>query len=383
MTESTASEPTAQPLAASTTLADLPLREELRSEEAYGAPQLDVDVRLNTNENPYAPSEALVADLVEEIGTQARTLNRYPERDNVELRTALAEYITSQTGVAVTQENLWAANGSNEVLQQLLQAFGGPGRTALGFQPSYSMHPILSTGTHTHFLNCPRVGENFDIDLDAALRTIAEEQPHVIFITTPNNPTGGVTSLDDIRTILDAAPGIVIVDEAYAEFSDSPSAVTLLEEYPTTLVVSRTMSKAFDFAGGRLGYFVAAPAFVQAVMLVRLPYHLSKLSQAAAIVALRHSEETLATVAKLASERDRVVAGLEKLGYSIVPTEANFVFFGDFSDSAAAWQAFLGEGVLIRDVGVPKYLRATVGLPEENDASLAAAAKVAPIHMKK
>ena len=359
------------------------MREELRSEEAYGAPQLDVDVRLNTNENPYAPSEALVADLVEEIGTQARTLNRYPERDNVELRTALAEYITSQTGLAVTHENLWAANGSNEVLQQLLQAFGGPGRTALGFQPSYSMHPILSTSTHTHFLNCPRVGENFDIDLDAALRTIAEEQPHVIFITTPNNPTGGVTSLDDIRTILDAAPGIVIVDEAYAEFSDSPSAVTLLEEYPATLVVSRTMSKAFDFAGGRLGYFVADPAFVQAVMLVRLPYHLSKLSQAAAIVALRHSEDTLATVAKLASERDRVVAGLEKLGYSIVPTEANFVFFGDFSDSAAAWQAFLGEGVLIRDVGVPKYLRATVGLPEENDALLAAAAKVAPIHMKK
>ena len=388
MTESTASEPiasepTAQPLAASTTLADLPLRDELRSEEAYGAPQLDVDVRLNTNENPYAPSEALVADLVKEIGTQARTLNRYPERDNVELRTALAEYITSQTGVAVTRDNLWAANGSNEVLQQLLQAFGGPGRTALGFQPSYSMHPILSTGTHTKFLNCPRVGENFDIDLDAALRTIAEEQPHVIFITTPNNPTGGVTSLDDIRTILDAAPGIVIVDEAYAEFSDSPSAVTLLEEYPATLVVSRTMSKAFDFAGGRLGYFVAAPAFVQAVMLVRLPDHLSKLSQAAAIVALRHSEDTLATVAKLASERDRVVAGLEKLGYSIVPTEANFVFFGDFSDSAAAWQAFLGEGVLIRDVGVPGYLRATVGLPEENDALLAAAAKVAPIHMKK
>ena len=175
MTKSTASEPiafepTAQPLAASTTLADLPLRDELRSEEAYGAPQLDVDVRLNTNENPYAPSEALVADLVEEIGTQARTLNRYPERDNVELRTALAEYITSQTGVSVTHENLWAANGSNEVLQQLLQAFGGPGRTALGFQPSYSMHPILSTGTHTKFLNCPRVGENFDIDLDAALR---------------------------------------------------------------------------------------------------------------------------------------------------------------------------------------------------------------------
>lgn len=357
------------------TLDQLPLREELRGRSPYGAPQLDVPVRLNTNENPYAPSQALIDDLVETVTRVASELNRYPDRDAVELRTRLADYVTERTGVTVTVDNLWAANGSNEVLQQLLQAFAGPGRTALGFQPSYSMHPILSAGTQTQFLDCPR-GADFRIDIPAALEAIAQHRPDVIFITTPNNPTGDVTSLDDIRTLVDAAPGIVIVDEAYGEFSPSPSAVTLLAEYPAKLVVSRTMSKAFDFAGGRLGYFVADPAFVEAVMLVRLPYHLSMLSQAAATVALRHRADTLATVDKLAAERIRVVAALEELGYDVVPSESNFVFFGTFVDQHAAWRRFLDADVLIRDVGVAGHLRTTIGLPAENDAFLRAAADV-------
>ncbi|SQG64953.1 histidinol-phosphate aminotransferase [Corynebacterium renale] len=353
-------------------LDELPIRDELRGKSAYGAPQLDVPVALNTNENPYPPSDALIKDLTEEVARLARTLNRYPERDAVELRTALADYMTKQTGVAVTVDNLWAANGSNEVLQQLLQAFGGPGRSVLGFQPSYSMHPILAAGTQTEFLNCPR-GEDFTIDVATALETIADKQPDIVFITTPNNPTGDVTDIADIERIVQAAPGIVIVDEAYMEFSASPSAVTLLEKYPTKLVVSRTMSKAFDFAGGRLGYFVAAPAFVEAVMLVRLPYHLSVLSQAAATVALRHSKDTLATVDKLSEERTRVAARLSELGYYVVPSESNFVFFGTFADQHAVWQEFLDRGILIRDVGVDGHLRTTIGLPEENDAFLDAA----------
>ena len=357
------------------TLDQLPLREELRGQSPYGAPQLDVPVRLNTNENPYAPSQALIDDLVATVTQVASELNRYPDRDAVELRTQLADYVTERTGVEVTVDNLWAANGSNEVLQQLLQAFGGPGRRALGFQPSYSMHPILSAGTQTEFIDCPR-GADFRIDIDAALAAIAEHRPDVIFITTPNNPTGDVTSLEDIRTLLDAAPGIVIVDEAYGEFSPSPSATTLLAEYPAKLVVSRTMSKAFDFAGGRLGYFVADPAFVEAVMLVRLPYHLSMLSQAAATVALRHREDTLATVEKLSQERIRVVAALQELGYDVVPSESNFVFFGTFADQHAAWRKFLDADVLIRDVGVAGHLRTTIGLPAENDAFLRAAADI-------
>lgn len=361
-------------------LNDLPLREELRGETAYGAPQLNVDVRLNTNENPYPPSEALIADLVATVDKIATELNRYPERDAVELRDALAEYMTAQTGVTLSRDNLWAANGSNEVLQQLLQAFGGPGRTAMGFQPSYSMHPILAQGTQTEFISVAR-GADFRIDMDVALEAIADKQPDIIFVTTPNNPTGDVTKLEDIERIINAAPGIVIVDEAYAEFSPSPSATTLLSKYPAKLVVSRTMSKAFDFAGGRLGYFVADPAFIEAVMLVRLPYHLSALSQAAATVALRHSADTLATVDKLSQERDRVVARLQELGYAVVPSESNFVFFGDFADQHAAWQAFLDRGVLIRDVGVTGHLRTTIGLPEENDAFLDAASEIIDLNL--
>lgn len=362
-------------LAQSTRMEDLPLRDELCGDKAYGAPQLHVDVRLNTNENPYPPSDALVEDFIARVRSVASDLNRYPERDAVELRTELARYISRATGVAATVDNVWAANGSNEVLHQLLQAFGGPGRRALGFTPSYSMHPLLSKGTHTEFVSCPR-GEDMRIDMDAALQAIADSHPDVVFVTTPNNPTGDVTSLEDIERIVQASPGIVIVDEAYAEFSDGPSAVTLIERYPAKLVVSRTMSKAFDFAGGRLGYFVASPAFVEAVLLVRLPYHLSSLSQLAAIVALRHSEDTLATVAVLAKERDRVSEALTAMGYSLVPSASNFVFFGLFDDAASAWQQFLDRGVLIRDVGVEGYLRATIGLPEENDAFLRAAQEI-------
>ncbi|MEM0810849.1 histidinol-phosphate transaminase [Corynebacterium amycolatum] len=366
-----------QPSVAKLALADLPLRDELRGEEAYGAPQLDVDVRLNTNENPYPPSDDLIADLVAQVEKVASDLNRYPDRDAVALRSALADYVTRQTGVDITVDQVWAANGSNEILQQLLQAFGGPGRSAMGFVPSYSMHPILSSGTQTEFIGIARDPETFDIDMDSALAAIAEHRPDVIFITTPNNPTGNLTTLADLRRIIEAAPGIVIVDEAYAEFTEEPSATTLLVEFPSKLVVSRTMSKAFDFAGGRLGYFVANPAFIDAVMLVRLPYHLSTLTQAAATVALRHSDATLSTVAKLADERDRVVAALNSYGYDVIDSYSNFVFFGRFADASTAWQSFLDEGVLIRDVGVPGRLRATIGLPSENDALLAAAKKLA------
>lgn len=359
-------------------LSDLPLREELRGQSAYGAPQLKVANQLNTNENPYAPSQAIIDEIAEKVRELGEELNRYPDRDATGLRTELARYISQQTGVDVDANNVWAANGSNEVLQQLLQAFGGPGRSALGFTPSYSMHPILSAGTQTEFIAVPRPeSEGFAIDMDAALAAVEQHQPDIIFVTTPNNPTGNVTSLEDIRRILDAAPGIVIVDEAYAEFSDEPSALTLISEYPTSLVVSRTMSKAFDFAGGRLGYFVADPAFIEAVMLVRLPYHLSTLSQAAATAALHHSQDTLATVEKLREERDRVVARLRELGFTTINSHSNFVFFGRFADSHTTWQEFLDRDVLIRDVGVPGWLRVTIGLPQENDAFLEAAQALA------
>ncbi len=358
-------------------LDDLPLRDNLRGKSAYGAPQLDVPVRLNTNENPHPPSRALVDDAAEAVRQAATQLHRYPDRDAVALRTDLAAYLTARTGIDVGVENVWAANGSNEILQQLLQAFGGPGRSAIGFVPSYSMHPIIADGTQTRWIQAVRAAD-FSLDVDAAVAAIAQHRPDVVFVTSPNNPTGQSISLDDLRRLLDSMTGgVLIVDEAYGEFSDQPSAVALLDEYPARLIVSRTMSKAFAFAGGRLGYLVAAPAVIEAVLLVRLPYHLSALTQAAARAALRHADETLASVADLAAERRRVSAALHQMGFQVIPSDANFVLFGLFADAAKAWEHYLADGVLIRDVGIPGYLRVTIGLPAENDAFLTASRNVA------
>lgn len=356
---------------------DVPLRDVLRGRSAYGAPQLDVPVALNTNENPHRPSQALVDDVAESVRSAADRLHRYPDRDAVALRTDLAAYVSTATGVAVSVDNLWAANGSNEILQQLLQAFGGPGRSALGFEPSYSMHPIIATGTDTTWIAAPR-RVDFSLDVDAAVDEITRRAPDVVFVTSPNNPTGQSLHPDEIRSIAEAAPGIVVVDEAYAEFSGRPSAVALLDELGDRLVVSRTMSKAFAFAGGRLGYLVAAPAMVEALLLVRLPYHLSVLTQAAARAALRHADETLGGVAHIVAERGRVVATLRDRGFTTVESDANFVLFGPFDDARVAWQGFLDRGVLIRDVGIAGHLRVTIGLPDENDAFLSAAADLAP-----
>ncbi|WP_067846760.1 histidinol-phosphate transaminase [Nocardia lijiangensis] len=350
-------------------LDDLPLRENLRGKKPYGAPQLTVPVQLNTNENPHPPSRALVDDVAESIRAAAADLHRYPDRDAVALRADLAAYLGRQTGVAVDTSNVWAANGSNEILQQLLQAFGGPGRSALGFVPSYSMHPIISEGIDTEWVEAKR-NADFSLDIDYALAAIAERRPDVVFVTSPNNPTGHSIPQDELVGILDAAPGIVVVDEAYGEFSAAPSAIALIDRFPAKLVVSRTMSKAFAFAGGRLGYLVAAPAVIDAMLLVRLPYHLSVVTQAAARAALRHADETLGSVAELAAQRERVASALREMGFEVVPSDANFVLFGRFADAPRTWQRYLDRGVLIRDVGIPGYLRATIGLAAENDEFL-------------
>lgn len=357
-------------------LDDLPLREDLRGKSPYGAPQLTVPVRLNTNENPHPPSKALVDDVVRSVREAAADLHRYPDRDAVALRRDLAGYLTTQTGVQLGVENLWAANGSNEILQQLLQAFGGPGRSAIGFIPSYSMHPIISDATHTDWLEATRA-DDFSLDPDKAVAAVVKSKPDVVFIASPNNPSGQSVSLPDLRRLLDVVPGILIIDEAYGEFSSQPSAVALVEEYPTKLIVTRTMSKAFAFAGGRLGYLIATPAVIDAMLLVRLPYHLSSVTQAAARAALRHADDTLSSVAALIAERERVTQALTRMGFRVIPSDANFVLFGEFNDAPATWQRYLDAGILIRDVGIPGYLRATTGLTDENDAFLRASAQIA------
>ena len=350
-------------------LDDLPLRDNLRGKSPYGAPQLAVPVRLNTNENPHPPTQALVDDVAASVRDAAAELHRYPDRDAVALRTDLAEYLVTQTGVTLTTDNLWAANGSNEILQQLLQAFGGPGRTALGFVPSYSMHPIISDGTQTDWLEANRSAD-FGLDVDVAVAAVVERRPDVVFLASPNNPSGQSVTLEDLRRLLEVASGVVIVDEAYGEFSSQPSAVELLADFPAKLIVTRTMSKAFAFAGGRLGYLVADPAVIDALLLVRLPYHLSSITQAAARAALRHADDTLGSVARLIAERERVSEALTGMGFRVIPSDANFILFGDFADAPRAWQRYLEAGVLIRDVGIPGFLRATTGLADENDALL-------------
>ncbi|MBP0459701.1 histidinol-phosphate transaminase [Streptomyces montanisoli] len=351
---------------------DLPLRDELRGKSPYGAPHPDVPVQLNVNESPYPLPEPLVDRIAQRVREAARGLNRYPDRDAVELRTALAAYLTRTGHHPLTAANVWAANGSNEVLQQLLQAFGGPGRTAIGFEPSYSMHSLIARGTSTGWISGPR-HEDFTIDLDAAVDAIAAHRPHVVFVTTPNNPTGSAVDAETVVALYEAAqrarPSLFVVDEAYTEFSHRPSLLPLLEGRPN-LVVSRTMSKAFGAAGLRLGYLAADPAVVDAVQLVRLPYHLSAVTQATALAALEHTDTLLGYVEQLKTERDRLVEELRALGFEVTDSDANFVQFGLFEDPQAAWQHILDRGVIVRNNGVPGRLRVTAGTPAENDAFL-------------
>ena len=345
---------------------DLPIRDDLRGLSPYGAPQLDVPVLLNTNENPYSPSPGLVADLAAAAAQAAAGANRYPDRDAEELRKDLAQYL----GHGLVGPNLWAANGSNEIIQQILQCFGGAGRSALGFEPSYSMHRLISLATGTRWIAEPREAD-FTLDPATAVAAIERYQPDVVFLTSPNNPTGTAAPLELVTAIVDAAPGMVVLDEAYAEFfrPGTPSALTLLPGRPR-LIVTRTMSKAFALAGARIGYLAADPAVVDALLLVRLPYHLSAFTQAVARTALAHTDELLGTVDAVKAQRDRIVSELTGHGLSVVPSDANFVSFGDFADPHAVWQGLLDRGVLVREGLLPNKLRVTAGTVEETTAFL-------------
>jgi histidinol-phosphate aminotransferase len=340
----------------------LPVRDDLQDLRPYGAPQLDVPVQLNTNENPYAPSASLQQAIADAVAEVAGTLNRYPDRDAVDLRKDLADYL----GHDLTAASTWAANGSNEIIQQLLQAFGGPGRTALGFEPSYSMHPLISQVTCTEWIAGSRDG---DYGLTTAPEQVKASKPNVVFITSPNNPTGTSVSLDLIEAVYAAAPGMVIVDEAYAEFrrDGTPSALTLLPGRER-LVVTRTMSKAFAAAGTRLGYLAADPAVIDVLLTVRLPYHLSTVTQAVARAALAHRAEPLATVEALRVSRDDLVRWLRGRGLKVADSDANFVLFGVFDNRDVVWQQLLDLGVLIRNTGPKGWLRVTVGTPAETAA---------------
>jgi histidinol-phosphate aminotransferase len=358
-----------------TTAQALPLREDLAGRRPYGAPMPDVPVRLNVNENPYPPSPALARAIADAVAAVAGTLNRYPDRDAAGLRDDLAAYL----GHGLTRQQVWAANGSNEIIQQVLQAFGGPGRTALGFEPSYSMHPLISQATGTRWIAGTRDAgdDGFGIDPDRAVAVVRDRRPDVVFLTSPNNPTGTALPPAVVEAVCDAAPGMIVVDEAYAEFARDrrAGALGLLPRYER-LVIVRTMSKAFALAGARVGYLAASPEVVAALQIVRLPYHLSAITQAVARVALAHADELLASVALLRVERDQLVGWLRDRGLSAADSDANFVLFGEFADRHAVWQGLLDRGVLIREVGPPQWLRVSVGTAREMAAFRAALGEV-------
>lgn len=354
------------------TLDDLPIRDDLRGQRPYGAPQAPLPIALNVNENTHVISEDVADDIAGSIAKTISELNRYPDREFTDLREAFASYL----GHGLTAEQIWAGNGSNEVLQQVLQAFAGPGRRVFGFSPTYSMYPLLTRGVGAEWVAGSR-GPRYEITPEHAAEQVRAADPDVVILCAPNNPTGTPLPIEVVESVYEAARGIVVVDEAYFEFapSEAPSALTLLPERER-LIVSRTMSKAFAFAGARVGYLAADAAVTDALRLVRLPYHLSALTQAAAVAALRHSDEMLRTVGDIVVQRDRISATLEALGYDPYPSWSNFVMFGGVDDPQETWRRLYDRGVLIRDVGVAGHLRVSAGTESETTAFLDALAAV-------
>ncbi len=361
-----------------TSLADLPIRDDLRGLTPYGAPQKPVRIALNVNENTHPVPPEVIEHVTRAVERALHGVNRYPDREFTELRQHLAGYLSTASAApsAVTADQIWAANGSNEVIQHVLQAFGGPGRSVLGFPPTYSMHSIIAAGTGTTWLAGDRDAD-FRLSPATAVAAVQRHDPDVVFLCAPNNPTGTPLGLDTIAAVYEASRGIVMVDEAYAEFmpEGEPDALSLLPGRER-LIVSRTMSKAFAFAGARLGYLAADPAIIDALRLVRLPYHLSAITQAAAVAALEHAPAMLRTVDAIRGQRDRLVVDLAALGYTPHDSWANFVLFGGVHDPRATFEHLLAHDILIRDVGLPHHLRVTAGTPQETTEFLDALARM-------
>ncbi len=354
----------------STTRPRLSVRADLAGVAPYVSPQRPARYRMNTNEAPYPPPEALVREVARAIEDIA--LNRYPDKDAGELFDAIAEH------VGWAREGIWVANGSNEVFMHLFLAFGGPGRKSLTFEPTYPLHTLIPSIASTDTIQCRRT-DDFEIDLDDAIATIRSERPEVVIVCSPNNPTGGCSPVAAVQAMLEVASGLVVVDEAYGEFDQHDhSCLSLLPDHPN-LVITKTFSKAWRLAGVRIGYMLADPALVADLARVRLPYHLSAITQVVGVAAIRHAEETLEMVRSICAQRDRITVELQALGVTTFPSSANFVLF-EVGDADHVWNGLLERDVLVRKYdGVPgleRCLRVTAGLPEETDAFLAAIEQV-------
>jgi histidinol-phosphate aminotransferase len=328
-------------------------------------------VALNVNENTHEIPEDILIDIISRLAESLRGINRYPDREFTNLRSSLASYL----GHSLSEANLWAANGSNEVLQQIFMAFGGPGRKAITFSPTYSMYSLIAQSTDTEYIEEAR-DSRYELNVDLVVAAIKKHKPDIVIICSPNNPTGTPVDLVVIEAAYAATDGILVIDEAYAEFSLNENSALSLLAGRERLLISRTMSKAFSFAGARVGYLAADPAVCDAMRLVRLPYHLSALTQAAAEAALTHSRRMLATVANIRDQRDRLYVALQDIGLDPYRSDANFILVGGLANPEQTWQALLDRGILVRNVGIPNTLRITAGTEAETTAVIEAITEI-------
>lgn len=350
-----------------------PVRDDLAELAGYHSPQIEVDIRLNTNESPEPPPAGFNKALAAKVA--ALDWHRYPDRGVSELRTKLAAHHRADHA-SIGPDNVFVANGSNEVLQTIMLAWGGPGRSILTFEPTYAMHGQIASVTGTEAIEIER-RDDFSIDLDSAIAAIEQHRPTVTFLCSPNNPTGIVESRELVERILDAVNGIglLVVDEAYAQFS-TWTALELLDE-DTPLIVTRTFSKTWAMAAARLGYLVAPRWVTERLGVAILPYHLDAISQAAGTIALDFEDEMRARVARLVEQRGTIQAGLAELGVEFWPSSSNFVLFRPSGQAANdVWDQLVERGVLVRNCATwPRLdgcLRVTVGTAEENAAFLGA-----------
>ncbi len=338
------------------------VRSDLATLSGYHSAQVEVDVRLNTNESPFTLPAGYTERLLERISEL--DLNRYPDREATVLRSGIA----ALHGVEVAE--IFAANGSNEVIQSLLLAFGGPGRTTLVFEPTYALHSHISRITGTTVIEAER-GDDFVLHADHLAGVAREVDPDILFLCSPNNPTGGTDGPELVEAALAATTGLVVVDEAYGQFADTTALD--LRDLPDAdrLVVSRTFSKTWALAGVRLGYLVADPSVVAGCFNVVLPYHLSALTQAAGECALAFNDEMDAHVAELVRQREALWSEMSGLDLELWPSRSNFILFRPTSKGGHdVWQDLVERSVLVRDCSswdrLDDCLRVTVGTAEEN-----------------
>jgi len=348
----------------------VPVRDDLEALEGYHSPQVDVAVRLNTNESPVAPPDGWRDAFAAELSRVE--WHRYPDR----AATSLREGIAALHGVRPDQ--VFAANGSNEVLQTLLLTYAGPGRTVATFEPTYQLHGHIARLTGATVAEGERAAD-FTLDLQEVERVLADAQPVVTFLCSPNNPTGLEEPASHVAAVLAAAPGLVVVDEAYGQFA-SWTALDLIDD-ARPLVVTRTFSKTWSMAGSRLGYLIGPSWLVAELDKVILPYHLDSAKQIAGRLALRYVDEMEERVKLIITERERIAAAFATLPVDAFPSGANFILFRPRTmGGRAVWQALLDRDILVRDCSswprLDDCLRVTVGTPSENDLFVAALREV-------